>query len=419
MLTAAWTAFPYESPDTAILTPPGPRPVECGVAHSVDGGKTWIEGTLPFSPVNVPTNPGGCADPALAVGSDGTVYAVFNGGSLLPGAGTETPRLPRLVSFSASHDGGRTWSTPTKVWSFEDTPKNTVATGSPDLAFDRSWIVIDPITSALYVSISDDALVQRVVLVSHDHGVTWSTPYPLDPDGQSRWGDGISGANGVLAAAYRVDPSSAGYKASPSPAPRCDDVCAVFETSTDDGQTWARHVVPTSQVVPASGARPGVAGVQVAADPSEPGRYAVLVPTTVSSYEVWFTPDSGETWTQALTTTASAGDRLSHSWIAFGPTGAVGVVWRNTHSDASYEVLAAISTDGGATFGPPIELTSGTAPPPEVPELGDDCACNLHLDRKYLYTTWGGSLTGQRQVWFARYRYGPDESWREGSEPRG
>ena len=403
MLTTAWTAFPYKTPGTAIVTPPGPRPVQCGVAYSVDGGKTWIEATLPFSPVDAPTNPGGCADPALAVAPNGVVYVVFNGGSLLPGAGTVSPGLPRLVSLGASRDGGRTWSVPTKVWSFEDTPKDTVASGSPDLAFDRSWLVIDPITSALYVSVSDDALVQRVVLASRDHGITWSTPSPLDPDGQSRWGDGISAANAVLVAGYRVDPSSTMYKASPSPAVRCNLVCALFETSTDDGKTWSRHVVPASHVVPPGS--PVTPGVQVAADPSRAGRYAVLVPTTASSYELWVTTDSGTTWRRRFTIIASTGDRPSHAWIAFGPKGVLGVVWRNVHADASYELLGAIATDGGVAFGQVIELASGSAPPADLPELGDDCACNLHLDGMYLYTTLSDSRTGQRQVWFARYRY--------------
>ena len=406
VLTAVWTSFPYTSPGAAVQAPPGPHPVQCGLGYSSDGGRSWTEGTLPFQPVGLPSDPGGCADPTVAVGPDGTFYSLLNGGAIAPGAGTTAAALPSLVSFSASHDDGRTWSAPTKVWSGEDTPLNTVVTRSPDLAFDRPLLVVDPATHALYGSVSDDALVQRVVIASHDHGATWTTPYPLDPDGQSAWSDTISAASGVLAAAYSVDPQSHGYKASASPVVRCDKPCAVFETSTDDGQTWSRHVVPAAQVE--GHEQIGGTGVQVAADPSTRGRYAVLLPATATSDEVWVTPDSGTTWSRALTVAGSGGGAATKPWLAFGPTGALGVVWRNLHADDTYEVYAAVSADGGKTFSPKVELTPGAAPPDSSPGApGDDCACNVTLDRQYLYTSWGDSRNGHRQVWFGRYRLAP------------
>lgn len=404
-LTVDWTALPFNSL-AAVDTPPGPRPIECGVAYSNDGGVTWVDGTLPFQPVDLPSNPGGCADPTLVEGSDGTLLALHNGGSLVAGTETDSLGLASLVTLSVSHDGGRNWSAPTKVWSFEDSPKDTAASGSPDFAFDRPWLAIDPETSTLYASISDDALVERVVLASHDHGATWSTPYPLDPDHQSTWGEGISAANGVLAAAYSVDPSSKGYKAALSPAVKCDQVCAVFETTNTDGKTWVRHVLPASPVLSSSPV-PTASGLEVAADPSIKGRYAVLVPATAGLQEVWVTSDSGATWTRTLNIRGSGSDTLVKPWIAFGTTGALGLVWREIHMDHSYEIYAIVSKDGGKTFGQPVELAPGPAPPDTPPQgtPGDDCACNLYVNGQYLYTTWGDSRSGNLQVWFARYRY--------------
>jgi len=401
LVTAVWTSFPYKAPGAAITTPPGPSPVECGVGYSTDGGRTWDVSALPYQRVGLPVNPGGCADPTLADAPDGTLYSVFDGGSVIPGVGTSYPTLASLDTVSASRDQGRTWSQPKTVWSVEYRADNTVESRDPDAEFDRPWLVIDPVTRTLYASFSDDALVQRVVLASHDDGVTWGPAYPLDPDFQSIWGDTISAAFGVVAAAYTVDPNSLEYKASHPPEVTCNQACAVFETSTSDGKTWSRTVMPVDN--PPVGSTPTTLGLEVAADPSTKGRFAVVVPQS-SDLQVWVTSDTGATWKLALTANVPGGDTLLHTWVGFGSTSALGVVWRIEHADKSYDVYADVSPDGGTTFGPQVELTPSTAPPDVASGApGDDCACNLYLDGKYLYTSWGDSRTGQRQLWFARY----------------
>jgi hypothetical protein len=406
-LTAVWTTFPYKALGSAVSSAPGPHPVACGVGFSADGGRTWRETTIPFQPTAVPSNAGGCADPTLVAARNGTLYSVFNGGSLVPGAGGTGAGLPNLVSFSLSRDGGRTWRTPTRVWSVDEAPANSALTGSLDFAFDRAWLVLDESTSTLYTSVSDDVYVERVVMASHDNGRTWSTPRPLDPDGQSVWADSISAAHGVLAAAYSVDPDSPTYRAAATPAVRCERVCAVFETSTDDGKSWKRHVLPAQHInVSTVNVALSSPGVQVAADPSTRGRYAMLVPATSSTSELWLTQDSGRSWQRTLTMSAAAGESVSKPWVAFGRNGDLGTVWRVEHANGSYDVYADVSTDGGRTFAPAVKLTDRPAPPDVMPGApGDDCACNLTVDGTHLYTTWGDSRTGQRQVWFARYRY--------------
>jgi hypothetical protein len=56
-----------------------------------------------------------------------------------------------------------------------------------------------------------------------------------------------------------------------------------------------------------------------------------------------------------------------------------------------------------------VQISDGTASPDasKLP-VGDDCSCDLVLDDHALYTSWADGRTGQRQVWFARYRYAPD-----------
>lgn len=412
-VTADWTSFPWPAPAATVLTPPGPRPIQCGEAYSNDGGKTWVQSTLPpFEPDGLPINAGACVDPTLALNSKGTLYAISDGGSVIPDAGTsdsdpDSDMVSLCCSFTHSSDGGRTWSTPTRVTTLLANLQNTRASGSLDLAFDRPWLSVDPVTGTLYLSLSDDALIERVVFVSHDGGAHWSVGCPLDPNLQSAWADTISAANGVLSAAYSVNPDSFGYLLSLSPAVKCDHVCAVFETSTDDGRTWSRHVLPAPKVMPSVGVGPLAPGIEVAADPSTKGRYAVLLPATTSLSEVWVTGDSGMTWTQTRTINARNGDTVTKPWIAYGPTGALGVVWRDLHANESYDVYAIVSTNGGRNFGSAVELTPGTAPtdPPPGGTPGDDCACSLYLDSYYLYTTWGDARSGHLQVWYARYRY--------------
>ena len=406
VVTADWTSMPWPSP-ASTASGPGPHPMECGLGYSVDGGKTWVDSTLPpFQPDGLPANAGACVDPTLVTSPNGTLYAISNGGSVVPNAGSNQIPPSFCCTFTRSTDGGRTWSTPTRVATFLDEATRAPSTGTSTWAFDRPYLVIDPQTSTLYISISDDSLIERVVFASHDHGATWKGPYPLDPDDQSVWATVPAATHGMLAAAYVVDRSSKGYQLSRSPAVKCPQVCAVFETSVNDGQSWSRHVVPAAPVL-APGLDPLGPGVEVAADPTASGRYAVLVPATATTDQVWITTTGGSRWTRSLSIRVPGSDTFVKAWIAYGSTGALGVVYRDVHGDGSYDVKALVSTDRGRTFEGPVELSRGSAPadPPPQGSPGDDCACNLYLNATYLYTTWGDSRSGVLQVWFARYRY--------------
>src|SRR6185503_2709967 len=115
-------------------------------------------------------------------------------------------------------------------------------------------------------------------------------------------------------------------------------------------------------------------------------------------------------WTRAKVFTAASGDTFVHPWIAYSPNGALGVRWRSRHSNGSFDVDAAVSRDGGITWGNPVRLTAarGAAPPPTntgIPFTGDDCACNLHLTKTRLLTTWADETTGKRELWFGSFDY--------------
>ena len=144
----------------------------------------------------------------------------------------------------------------------------------------------------------------------------------------------------------------------------------------------------------------------VAADPTTPDRFAVLLTRGTATLEVWITTDAGAAnWTKTNVFTAESGDSFSRPWIAFGPTGALGVVWRSHNTDGSYDVDAVVSQDGGSIFDAPVRLTAARGPAPAGSLGADDCACNLHLTDTTISTTWGDWTTGRRELWFGSFDY--------------
>jgi hypothetical protein len=283
--------------------------------------------------------------------------------------------------------------------------------------FDRPWMVADQSTGAVYVSTTSHP--ERYVAVSHDHAATWGRIEALDCDELSppdanhdvtcgaypESGDGnIAAANGVLAAAYI---------ASAAPGRTCP--CAVFETSTDAGAHWTRHVV--FDTLPAG------SGVFVAADASHTGRYAVMVlpghldpsglaglPTSRNvpqDVEVTATRDSGISWLQSTVLGDEAVTHITNRpWIAYtsvqggpnGPKGVLAVLWRNAYppyNPASFlvpgtqNVFAAISRNNGETFTDPVRLNSSPSPPPDPNQFAEDDVSWVAVTTQYVYGAWG------------------------------
>lgn len=155
-------------------------------------------------------------------------------------------------------------------------------------------------------------------MVSHDHGASWSLPRYVEPDHQASAADLIGAHDGILAEAYVVDPSSSGYKDARHPAVRCAQPCAMFETTTDYGVSWKRHVMPVA-AVGGDAAEEGPMRDQtiVAADPTAKGRFAVLVPTLQGTeLQIWKTPDSGRSWQKLETLAAHPGQTMEKYWLA-------------------------------------------------------------------------------------------------------
>ena len=345
-----------------------------GVSVSHDGGLSFTHRAIP--------NPG---DNVLAVQPDGTfVYSSLDG------------------QVHVSTDGGDTWST-VGNWVGEvaaqtglgaPVPGGTVAVReagcsapdpegpdslapSPDapgpqtVGCDRPWLTADTQTGELFVSFTDhddasggslttpwelsDLGCRDTVLVnpvfqcgrqymssSTDGGRQWSRFLPMDTamypaSGTGGFSSGPVATGSVLATAY----SASG--------PECAS-CVVFETSRDAGRHWSQHPTPAS-VAPATLATFDASLLfqpYLAADPSRTGRYALAVLNADrSQLLVYATTYSGASWRGPAHLTAPAATTLYLPWIAYGPTGALGAVWRAAYADGTYAPWAAVSPSGG------------------------------------------------------------------------
>jgi hypothetical protein len=293
---------------------------------------------------------------------------------------------------------------------------------------DRPWLAADTQTGQLYISFTDhddasggaltipwelsDIGCRGTVLVnpvfqcgrqyvstSNDGGRSWSHFSPMDTATYAAYGTGgFSGgpvaANGVLATAY----SATG--------PGCNP-CVVFETSTDGGAHWAQHQTPAS-ALPAQLTTLDASLLfqpYVAADPSRAGRYALAVfNPDRTRLLVYVTADSGSTWSRPARLRAPSGQTPYLPWIAYGPTGALGALWRVGYEDGTYAAWAAVSPAGATNFARPVRLSSARSAGPAYQLAGDDSS-SVTLGADSLLGAWGDRRGGSLGIHFARYDF--------------
>ncbi len=125
-------------------------------AHSVDGGRTYVEaGTSPSAPVSADGGVCGSLHGHIVTDRDGRLFVPRN-------------ECDRLV-LGVSEDGGLTWQT--------RTVSTVLAAGDPDTS-----VVADKLGN-LYYTWYDEKFRLPYLTVSRDHGVTWSKPRMIAPPG--------------------------------------------------------------------------------------------------------------------------------------------------------------------------------------------------------------------------------------------
>lgn len=219
--------FALGGPDQAI-------PTQALVATSGDGGRTWSE---PFDLTTVfPGEPEGADIPTLAVGPDGTVYAFAEEGG-----------GPRLL-MASSTDNGRTWVG-------AEVNKGANRLGTPIPAVDQSSG--DIYLTYEFQGESRDNPADIYFTASTDGGQTWSPPVDIsddDPGRQiSQYQPGIGVApDGRIDVAwhdFRDDPffTRTDTELHGAVGERYSDVYYTF--STDGGETWAENVRVTDRSI--------------------------------------------------------------------------------------------------------------------------------------------------------------------------
>lgn len=403
-----------------------------GVSH--DAGVTWSVGEQPILSGKWTRCPDAFAD----VLKDGTFIAGCE-----PRETASGPDYFGMSAFQISRDHGQTWGPVVqmisdyqldrfaqglKPVSGGSPPKdpNRVASNSP---WDRPYTHIDDSTGVIYgVAQGGSAWVdeaaatrrsQAYVTASADGGKRFGPVYAWDSPEFPQVSRGISAsaAHGVLAVTYIAGraPSTEGAT--------CP--CAVLGLSRDQGRTFSYRVLknipiaaPASPAAPVPSAGTGQAGrgrgrggvgngglTAISLDPTTPGRLALLQsagPTYLSSTST----DNGRTWTPFVAAgTVPGATGVSKPRFEFSRDGVLGLMWRASYADGSYDIWASISRDGGRTFSRSLPISHAKSPG-RNPLLngggfGDDIQ-DLSMDRTTMHLVWADSRTGFQGVWYGR-----------------
>ena len=374
----------------------------CKIAVSTDYGNSWRIAPHPADPGPTPGVPfHNCSDPAAATGGSGKMYV---------GAGWWDQPVGAVDDYnmyvSGSSDGGLTWSRPGFATG-DDAAAQNLALGRNSGHTDRLFLTADASTGTVYGTAVDFPRTQRWIVASHDGGRSFGAPHAIDSVQYPEAGvpnDYIpSAANGVIAVAY--DAEGAGCP------------CNIFETSGDGWVTWTRHYSP-------------IQAEWTAADPAHPGHFAVMTGFGITARTRWpdsvvvaSTSDYGRTWTKPAFIGQNPQNMRYQPWIAFSPTGVLGVGYKTVYgnvSGGSYDYWAAISYDGGRTFGAPIRLSHAISPSEGPGNNGGDDFSGIALDDRYLYAAWADERStsgGGRSLYFARVPLGSPKTAASGPAP--
>jgi hypothetical protein len=384
----------YDAPIVANPTNPrqllvGSNDINCfresslGFHLSSDGGSAWSD--LCLSPLS---NHG-----TLYVTGFGPILGYdLNGVAYIGGPyGSTNQQVPAAFEgFSKSSDG-MNWTAP------------AVAVGRRDWAPIYSWMGVDISPSSQYVNsvyiasvlegpIGNEYMNQIVVSHSRDGGATWQQvnvgPIQNDPDASANVTVSV-GKNGTPYLAWMYCNSGPTF---------CSDNTAylMFSKSSDGGNTWTQAdrvatvalapngIIPNTDVFVTN--VPAIA-VDNSAGPHTGGLYIAMYSWTGKfiQVQVVHSTDGGETWSKPVPVAPPSDTHDQFfPWLSVSPTGLVGVSWldrRNDPNNIKYQAFAGFSADGGLSFQPNVQLTSGFSDPNNNTEvtIGD-----------YTGDTWNG-----------------------------
>jgi BNR repeat-like domain len=337
---------------TAVQESTSVCPSRLAVYLSSDLGRTWQP------PSCLPTDDDwfvfGEESPSVAVSLDGAIVAA--GVYSQEGAGEG-------LAMHRSADGGASWSEFEWISSdgyFRGLARNAHA------VIDTS--AKSPFRGSIYVPYTaegtEDPFSRIPMAVSRDGGVTWSDQRPTPEYDMQADGDNLVdlsslaiGRDGRLYLGYVH--CKAGFRACAD-----DSVKLLLTVSADGGASWSepRTVATLPQAAELALSRPVLVAdaskgpfqgrLYYVASSLIDGRRAVLVGASA---------DRGKTWSEpTLVAPDGSGGQQTDPWASVNDRGELTISWMDSRADANghkrFQALLAMSTDGGATFTPPVAL---------------------------------------------------------------
>ena len=390
----AWATFPMP----VTLTSKAP-PRSCGAAVSNDGGSHWH---YVSPPVNNLPNITGCEDGVAVTGPDGTLYqsgdmATFTGlssGGINIGGSLGGIIVHGQDWVTASKSWGTSWSKPVETMGSDATRFVRGGGTLPIDTFDRPWIAVDQSTNTVYDIghniVDHDGYITASTNDAASFGPVYPTDSPTYPHDSNVFGGNVAASHGIVATAYT---------ASQAPGETCP--CVVFETSTNKGALWQRHLVPLTS----ASSRPAP---MITADPYHEGHFALQVfDSTGTESQVYTTDDSGTTWAGPTQVAESPPNQQFKPWIDYGKNGDIALAWRTWQGapeNSPYDVWAAVGHDQGQSapvFSEPMRISSATGSYPKGYLAGDDFSWVIP-NGNYIYIGWGDARNGPVQAWVSR-----------------
>ena len=361
------------NPQNMVIVGHSPGAVAMNTFFTLNGGQNWTLVALGAAQDGLPN----CnrTDPTVAFDANGVVYAGYF--TFLCPTGTRTLIVAR------SNDGGQTYPqlTAAVVDPTNQLDKEILGTGPDPLVPGQQNVYV---AYRLDVGAAPD--VQIHVTASYDGGVTFVNDQIINDDSAGAGNDFSSfgmpavGPNGELYVVWDDFSNNPAFSQ------------IMFDVSFDAGVNWGTDVqIATTPVtrnnangLPASGrytilAQPdrGILAVpSIAVDRTggpNNGRIYVTY-TTVGGGGVFdtdvvlrFSDDDGANWSAPVTVNDDGGTNSQfHPWVSVdncaGSLGRVAVTWYDARNDAANGMVQnfhGVSEDGGATFQPNVQVSSG------------------------------------------------------------
>jgi hypothetical protein len=157
-----------------------------------------------------------------------------------------------------------------------------------------------------------------------------------------------------------------------------------FAKSTDRGTTFGTSIDISKKIGSSGSPQLAVVGNNV---------YVVWQMKTTSKYEIFFakSTDGGATFGTPVNISNNSGDSSYPKILMSGNN--IYVVWSYTVTNKDYDVLFTKSTDGGATFSTAVNISNN---------LGDSGLPQMAVSGNNIYVTWENNGAGNFEVFVAK-----------------